>query len=151
MRRLNKWVRALIWVLALILCMAGTTLFFYLRHNYATDRELAAERIQMRAIQGENQEITGDYDPALAVTCDNGTFVGQAQNGVLACKGIPYALPPVEKLRWQPPVDAEPDNRVYEALYFGNSCIQTESYSERASLYEESTTPTLDWEWSMIK
>lgn len=70
-------------MLALILCMAGTTLFFYLRHNYATDRQLAAERIQMQAIQGKNREITGDYDPTLAVTCDNGTFVGQAQNGVL--------------------------------------------------------------------
>ena len=134
MRRLNKWVRALIWVLALILCMVATTLFFYLRHSRATDRLLAAERIRMQAIQGENREITGDYDPALAVTCDNGTFVGQAQNGVLACKGIPYAVPPVNELRWQPPVDAEPGNEVYEALYFGKSCIQTEAYSERASL-----------------
>ena len=61
MRRLNKWVRALIWVLALILCMVATTLFFYLRHSRATDRLLAAERIRMQAIQGENREITGDW------------------------------------------------------------------------------------------
>ena len=135
MKRLNKWVRALIWLMVLILCMAGATLFFYLRHDYASRRTLELERAQMLLIQDENRPISGGYDPALAVDCDNGTFVGREANGVRAFKGIPYAEPPVGALRWQPPVDAGPDEGVYEAAYFGKSCIQTEADTERASLY----------------
>ena len=135
MKRLNRWVRALIWIMVLILCMVGTTLFFYLRNTRATQRTLEVERAQMRLIQGENRPITGGYERALAVDCDNGTFVGREANGVRAYKGIPYAEPPVGALRWQPPVDAGPDEGVYEAVYFGKSCIQTEADTERASLY----------------
>ena len=135
MKRLNKWVRALIWFMVLILCMAGVTLFFYLRHNRETRRTLELERAQMQALAGENRAITGEYDRALAVRCDNGVFVGRALNGVRAYKGIPYAEPPVGDLRWQPPVDALPGDDVREALYFGKSCIQTEADTERASLY----------------
>ena len=135
MRRLNKWVRALIWLLILILCMAGTTLFFYLRNTHTMRRMLELERAQMQAIQGENRVITGDYDDTLAVRCDNGIFVGRELNGVRAFKGIPYAEPPVGELRWQPPVDARAGNEVREAYWFGKSCIQTEANTERASLY----------------
>ena len=87
-------------------------------------------------IQGINRETTGEsYDRKLAVTCDNGTFVGQEQDGVRAYKGIPYAKPPVGGLRWKPPVDAGLGEGVYEAYYFGKSGIQTEAGTERASLY----------------
>ena len=135
MRRVNRWVRILIGIMFLILCMIGATLFFYVRGTRASKKRLESERIEMQAIQGENQEISGTYDQALAVVCDNGTFVGQEKNGVRSYKGIPYAEPPVGSLRWQPPVDAEPDDTVYEAFYFGRSCIQTEADTERASLY----------------
>ncbi len=135
MKRPNRLVRALIWIGLLILCMIGATLFFYWRNTRASKKLLEAARIQMQKIQGENQKITGAYDRDLAVRCDNGTFVGQKLNGVYAYKGIPYAEPPVGDLRWQPPVDAGADDAVYEALYFGKSCIQTEDETERASLY----------------
>ena len=137
MRRVNKWVRPLLWVLALIICMIVTTLLFYLRHIRATNRILELERSQMQALQGENTPIAGDYDHNLAVNCDNGIFVGREMNGVRAYKGIPYAEPPVGNLRWRPPVDARRGNEVREALYFGKSCIQTEADTERASLYPQ--------------
>ena len=100
------------------------------------NKRLEREKIQMNALKGINHQIIDNsYDPLLAVTCDNGTFVGNKINGVLSYKGIPYALPPVGNLRWKPPVDATENEGVYEAYYFGKSGIQTEAESERASLY----------------
>ena len=93
-------------------------------------------RKQMRERIGENRKLTGqNYDAALAVKCHNGIFVGTERDGVRSFKGIPYAMPPVGRRRWKAPEAAAPDDGVYEALYFGKSCIQTEEASERASLY----------------
>jgi para-nitrobenzyl esterase len=44
-------------------------------------------------------------------------------------------MQPVGRRRWKTPEAAAPDDGVYEARYFGKSCIQTEEASERASLY----------------
>ena len=93
------------------------------------------KRRRMQDLYGENRPIPSAYDRALAAKCTNGTFVGKEKDGVKAYKGIPYALPPVKALRWQPPVDAPDDNGVYEALYFGKSPIQTEWPSEEGSYY----------------
>ena len=93
-------------------------------------------RKQMRERIGENRKLTGqNYNAALAVKCHNGIFVGTERDGVRSFKGIPYAMPPVGRRRWKAPEAAAPDDGVYEALYFGKSCIQTEEASERASLY----------------
>lgn len=93
-------------------------------------------RQQMQKRIGFNRELNSkDYDAALAVKCHNGTFVGTERDGVRSFKGIPYAIQPVGCRRWKAPEAAAPDEGVYEALFFGKSCIQTEEASERASLY----------------
>ena len=85
---------------------------------------------------GENRPLADtDHPEGPAVTCSNGTFIGKEKNEVCSFKGIPYALPPVGKLRWKPPVPAEKDGGTYEAFYFGKSGIQTDAETERASLY----------------
>ena len=90
----------------------------------------------MQSLVGHNRELTGRvWDAALAVKCSNGTFVGTQTDGVRSYKGIPYALPPVGRRRWKAPEPAPDGNGVYEARFFGRSCIQTEEASERASLY----------------
>lgn len=91
----------------------------------------------MQAIVGENHEIHGDYDESLSAQCSNGTFVGQRMDSVISFKGIPYAQPPVGKLRWKNPVPAEEDSGVYEAFYFGNSPLQSEWPSEVGSYYQQ--------------
>ena len=86
---------------------------------------------------GENQRLSGDYDPALAVRSENGTFVGKTEGDVSVFLGIPFAQPPIGELRWKRPVPVQPDDGVYEAYFNGKSPIQTEWPTERASYYPQ--------------
>ena len=73
-------------------------------------------------------------DKDLTVKCFNGRFVGMVEpNGVLAFKGIPYALPPVGELRWKAPQPAPASDELFQAKEFGNSAIQPYSETELAS------------------
>ncbi len=93
---------------------------------------------------GENKQITdGNYDKELAVKCINGTFVGRKKENVISYRGIPYVgQQPVGELRWKAPVDATPDDGVYEAYYnaksaYGNGQLETGSlyYLDEDCLY----------------
>jgi len=85
-----------------------------------------------------NEEITDDnYDKNVAVKCKNGTFVGLIDDDVKTWKGIPFAKQPVEDLRFMAPQDAEESDKVFEAKYFGHSCIQLMDKDEKASQYEQ--------------
>ncbi|MDE3103889.1 MAG: carboxylesterase family protein [Acidobacteriota bacterium] len=76
--------------------------------------------------------------PALAqaagpqVRTDHGVVAGEAtaDHQVLAFKGIPYAAPPVGKLRWQPPQPAAPWQGVRQATDFGPHCVQLGGYPD---------------------
>ncbi|MBQ3418312.1 MAG: carboxylesterase/lipase family protein [Ruminococcus sp.] len=91
----------------------------------------------MSARYGENQRLSGGCDPALAVRCVNGTFVGKTEEDVSVFLGIPFAQPPVGELRWKRPLPVQPDGGVYEAYFNGRSPIQTEWATERASYYPQ--------------
>ncbi|MBQ3390341.1 MAG: carboxylesterase/lipase family protein [Firmicutes bacterium] len=112
---------ALVLAAGLILCSCG---------NAETDRIRV-----MEAKYGENHAVTGPFDEAESVRCENGTFVGSELNGVLSFKGVPYAKQPVGDLRWKPPVQPDPDEGIYEALYYGKSPVQTRWPSEPGSYY----------------
>jgi para-nitrobenzyl esterase len=63
--------------------------------------------------------------PGPLVTIAQGVLAGRADaQGVRSFKGIPYAEPPVGKLRWRPPVAASRWQGVRDASRFGASCIQ---------------------------
>lgn len=69
--------------------------------------------------------------------CFNGIYEGVIEeNGVISFKGIPYAKPPVGKLRWRAPEPMEPGSGVFRASSFGKSSIQYECFSEPASSNE---------------
>ena len=91
----------------------------------------------MQDLYRENKEITVEYDESLAVKCNNGTFVGKEESGVLAFKGVPYAEQPVDELRWKIAEPAADNDGVYEAYYYGKSPIQSEWASEVGSYYEQ--------------
>ena len=91
----------------------------------------------MRSRYGENRPITEPYDPAVAVKCVNGTFVGKRGEDTDVFLGIPYAQPPVGERRWKRSVPVLSCDDVYEAYYNGRSPIQTEWPTEQASYYPQ--------------
>lgn len=99
--------------------------------------EPSALEQEMMALYGENKVIEGDYPDSLAAQVANGVFVGVNEDGLLAFKGIPYAIQPTGNRRWQV-ATPEPDSRlVREARYFGHSPIQKRFQGNAASLYPQ--------------
>lgn len=99
---------------------------------FALNKESAEDL--MNSVKGINRVITGKYDMSNAVKCENGIFVGRRKGNVKTFKGIPYAKPPVGKLRWQPPQRVEASEKVYEAYWYGSSEPQPYSKTTLASL-----------------
>ena len=66
-----------------------------------------------------------------------GSVGGSTVAGVAMFKGIPYAEPPVGRLRWQPPVAHKPWSSTLDATDFGAQCLQPSS-AQNPSAYNES-------------
>jgi para-nitrobenzyl esterase len=70
--------------------------------------------------------------PSRPIQIDGGKLAGvlTADQKVIAYKGIPYAAPPIEELRWRPPQPIGRWKKVLFARDFGSHCIQTGSYND---------------------
>ncbi|HMG03537.1 MAG TPA: carboxylesterase family protein [Edaphobacter sp.] len=68
------------------------------------------------------------------VKTDKGVVEGEptVDGKVMSFKGIPYAAPPVGKLRWAPPAPAESWQGVRSAHDFGYHCVQSAAYNDMA-------------------
>lgn len=64
---------------------------------------------------------------APVVNAPAGSVRGQAQDGVHIFRGIPYARPPVDELRWRAPLPLPRWRGVREAHEFGAACMQPPS------------------------
>ena len=60
------------------------------------------------------------------VVCENGVMLGQSEEGVVSFKGVPFAKPPVGKLRWKAPQIPEPSGDEIECYDFGYTALQYE-------------------------
>ena len=61
----------------------------------------------------------------LRTVCEQGEIEGELHNGYALYKAIPYAEPPVGKLRWHAPVKKAPWKGVYKADNWGDRPMQT--------------------------
>lgn len=64
------------------------------------------------------------------VTVKQGTIEGNNDSGLFVYKGIPYARPPVDELRWRPPQDPESWQGVKETKSFSAGCMQLPVFSD---------------------
>lgn len=85
---------------------------------------------------GDNSTKKADVKDPVKVTCNNGVMLGQEEDGVNSWKGVPFAKPPVDELRWKAPVAPEDSDEEIECYDFGYTAIQYEWPTEPAS-YEE--------------
>lgn len=65
---------------------------------------------------------------------EGGRLHGVARDGVVSFKGIPYAAPPVGRLRWRPPQAAAHWQGMREAVDFGHDCMQALQPGDQAEL-----------------
>jgi para-nitrobenzyl esterase len=75
--------------------------------------------------------LTGNTDisswqQTQAVTTPLGPVVGLEHDKGVAFLGLPYAKPPVESLRFMPPVAIEPWQETFSATKFPNRCMQND-------------------------
>ncbi|MEM8891917.1 MAG: carboxylesterase family protein [Bacteroidota bacterium] len=70
---------------------------------------------------------------------DKGPIRGYRQEGVAVFKGIPYAQPPIGKLRWKPPQKLAPWQEIKNCQDFGPVCPQAEY--PKTSIYRISPRP----------
>ncbi|HUO87694.1 MAG TPA: carboxylesterase/lipase family protein [Rhizomicrobium sp.] len=70
-----------------------------------------------------------DQVVSATVEIAQGKLQGLARDGVLRFNGIPFARPPVGRLRWRMPEAPEPWAGVRDAAYFGNIAPQVASAS----------------------
>lgn len=75
-------------------------------------------------------------NPAI-VKADEGAVRGVIGDGVLEFKGIPYAQPPVGKLRWAMPQPVKPWHGVLDATKYKSECPQLERYGLTEASYDE--------------
>jgi para-nitrobenzyl esterase len=75
---------------------------------------------------------------AVTATTPSGPVTGDAVDGVLVFKGIPYAAPPIGLLRWRPPQPSAPWTEPLDATHFGASCPQPQRRAGTAEPTDES-------------
>src|SRR5579872_5084976 len=76
-------------------------------------------------------ELGDGMDQVVSATVEiaQGKLQGVARDGVLRFNGIPFAKPPIGRLRWRPPEAPDPWTGTRDAARFGNIAPQIESAS----------------------
>ncbi|MDE2481380.1 MAG: carboxylesterase family protein [bacterium] len=81
--------------------------------------------------------LTGGAPVAPLIHTSSGWVRGTSEHGIDAFKGIPYAQPPVGRLRWHAPEPATAWTATRDASRFGNACLQRPRAALRATPSED--------------
>lgn len=79
----------------------------------------------------------GSSDSGVIVEAPVGAIGGKVVDDVAVFRGIPYAEPPVDELRWKPPVARADWDGVLSADEFGASCFQPRSVPAADNIYHD--------------
>ena len=96
------------------------------------------KKSDIEELNRQNQQIHGAFDEKCAVKTKTGVFIGQKAKDTIFFTGIPYAKPPVGKLRWKAPEPLPESNDVFEAKHFGASAIQVDYDGSFLKLHRQS-------------
>ncbi len=102
------------------------------------NKQFQKEVERMNSLYGVNRMLDVNPNIEHSIKCFNGVFVPKVIDNISIFRGIPFAEPPINELRWKKPVPVKASNDIFEAYYNGRSPIQTVIQSERASLYPQS-------------
>lgn len=97
-------------------------------------------------------QTKGTHQNPPRVKIADGIIQGINDSGVYIYKGIPFAQPPVGKLRWKPPKPAKQWKGVYKADHFGNGCMQRRIFSDMKFRFPKTSENCLYLNvWSPVK
>ena len=65
------------------------------------------EFLDIKNKYNKNNKLQSIPKNSYPVKCHNGIFVGKEEENIISFKGIPFAKPPIKKLRWKPALDCE--------------------------------------------
>jgi para-nitrobenzyl esterase len=112
-------VRRLFWTAgALLLAIVAIAAFIENRGgHYPTHKASSLSNLAL-----PSAETSSADEPRVHVA--QGSLLGIASGSAAAFRGIPYARPPVDELRWQPPQPPLPWQGMRDALQPGTACTQ---------------------------
>jgi para-nitrobenzyl esterase len=95
-----------------------------LRHTFFICTLLAAGLASAPLLAKNKDQNDDQTRNGPRVTTTDGAVRGFTKDGVNVFLGIPYAAPPVDKLRWQPPQPVKRWKGELDATEYGNTCPQ---------------------------
>ncbi|MBR0289194.1 MAG: carboxylesterase family protein, partial [Selenomonadaceae bacterium] len=107
------------------------------RRNFIKMTSMSALALAATGMPISNEKVFAAEN--LSVKTRYGTFNGFIdKNGVKTWLGIPFAQPPVGKLRWQAPQPLKPSNKTFDAKKFGLRAMQIDDGEEGSSTIPQS-------------
>ena len=94
------------------------------RHLTRLTGMLVAGFLTTGVLLPSSAHASGEVSTELTVSTTGGTLLGVETGGSRQWRGIPYAAPPVDSLRWRPPQPASPWLGVRDASKFAAPCAQ---------------------------
>ena len=92
--------------------------------NDAVTASMATKLLLIFGLVFAAMGVTTAAQQPSVVRVDTGELQGLVDGGVASYKGIPFAAPPVEDLRWRPPQPAVRWSGIRPATEFGADCMQ---------------------------